>query len=254
MESSNGMSQGADTAPAGLTSSASPASAQAAPVSTPDERTFRQSEVNEVVKRAKHDAVESYRRLQAEQPQYAEQKFGSQPSDQRQLQQPNQGYYSQDEIRRLASEEVQRARAEFQKENQARMETEYANKVVQNFNAKVTSGRDKYQDFDQVTGDINLGKFPYVVQLLGEYVDNSADLLYELGKDRMKMANLEALAERSPQDAIKQAQRLSQSLKDNETARKTKMPNEPLSQLRPSNTGTDNGVMGVSDYRRKYKV
>ena len=60
-----------------------------------------------------------------------------------------------------------------------------------------------------------------------------------------KMANLETLAHMSPNDAIIQAQRLSQSIKDNEVASKIKTPNEPLSQIRPSNTGTDNGAMAL---------
>jgi hypothetical protein len=48
-------------------------------------------------------------------------------------------------------------------------------------------------------------------------------------------------------------QRLSQSIKDNESAGKMRHPNEPLSQMRPSNTGTDNGAMSVKDYRSKYR-
>jgi len=69
------------------------------------------------------------------------------------------------------------------------------------------------------------------------------------------MSQLEQLAYMSPKDAIVQAQRLSQSLKDNEAAGKVRMPNEPLSQMRPSNTGTDTGAaMSVTDLRRKYKV
>jgi hypothetical protein len=255
MESSNGVSQGSDTsAPAGLTSSASaPAPATAAPVSTSDERIFKQSEVNEIVKKAKHGAVEDYRRLSSEQPQYAERKFGTQPQQQEAMQ-SNQNYLPENEIRRLAAEEAQRLRDNWVKDARAQSEADQANRIVANFQAKIAAGREKYQDFDQVTGDIDLQRFPYVVQLLGEHVENSADMLYELGNDRFKLNQLEGLAERSAGDAIKQAQRMSKSLKDNDAARKIKMPNEPLSQLRPSNTGTDNGVMGVGDYRKKWKV
>lgn len=93
------------------------------------------------------------------------------------------------------------------------------------------------------------------MQLLADHIDNSHDVLYEMGKDRFKMSQLEQLAYMSPKDAIVQAQRLSQSLKDNEAAGKVRMPNEPLSQMRPSNTGTDTGAaMSVTDLRRKYKV
>lgn len=253
MESSNGMSQGSETnSQPGLTSSA-PTQAQTVPVSAPEERSFRQSEVNDIVKRAKHGAVEDYRRLQSEQPNYAQQKYGetSAPS------QPNANpthVSSESDVKRIAAEEVQRLRDQWTQEARTKAETDYAKKTVDNFWNKISPGKEKYQDFDQVTGDIEFARFPNVVQLLADHVDNAHDMLYELGKDRIKMANLEQLAHMSPRDAIKQAQRLSQSLKDNDSAGKVRTPNEPLNQLRPSNTGTDNGVMSVKDYRARYKV
>ena len=45
--------------------------------------------------------------------------------------------------------------------------------------------KDKYPDFEKVVGDIGIKNFPNVVSLLGDYVDNSHDVLYELGKDRI---------------------------------------------------------------------
>ncbi len=254
MESSNGMSQGQEniSQQPGLTSSA-PASAPSAPVQAPEERTFRQSEVNDIVKRAKHGAVEDYRRLQSEQPQYATQKYGE-PAQQHRPQEAQQNLPHEGEVRRLAAEEAQRLRDQWIKDEQSKAEAANAQRTVQNFWSKIAPGREKYPDFDKVVGDINYKAFPNVVHLLGDFVENSHDVLYELGKDRIKMANLESLAYMSPQDAIIQAQRLSQSIKDNEAAGKVKLPNEPLSQMRPSNTGTDNGVMGVKDYRQKYRV
>jgi len=131
-----------------------------------------------------------------------------------------------------------------------------AQKTVQNFWNKVLTGREKYQDFDKVIGNVNLSQYPGVVQLLSDVVDNSGDMLYHLAGEEAKMAELQRLAEdpRFQHIAISQAQRLSQSLKDNEAAGKVKHPNEPLSQLRPSNTGTDSGAMSVRDYRNKYRV
>jgi hypothetical protein len=246
MDSSNGLSQGNDTQPVsspGVTPSVEDSQkGQSAPHQ--EERTFRQSEVNEIVKKAKYGAVEDFRRLQNEQPQYAREKFGEPPS-----REPNDDHY-----RKIAAEEAQRLRDQWINESRTKTENDNAQRIVQNFWNKVAPGKEKYQDFEKVIGDIEYSRFPNTVQLLSEYVDNSADMLYELGKDRFKMAQLEQLALLSPKDAIIQAQRLSQSLKDNEAAGKTRTPNEPLSQMRPSNTGTDNGVMGVRDYRNKWKV
>lgn len=249
-----GMSQGQD----GSSSSAGgsqPVSQQSAsaPASQHSERTFRQDEVTDIVKRAKADAVDTYRRMEREQPQYLQQKYGDagqhQPQPGQSAQTPSDDHY-----RKIAAEEAQRLRDQWVKEAQTKSQEEMAQRTVQNFWNKVTPGREKYQDFDQVTGDIQYARFPNVVQLLADYVDNSHDVLYELGKDRIKMANLESLALMSPQDAVIQAKRLSQSIKDNEAAGKQRVPNEPLSQMRPSNAGTDNGVMSVKDFRKKYKV
>jgi hypothetical protein len=249
MDSSNGFAQGTDTQPVsspGATPSVDD-SQKGSSAPQHEERTFRQSEVNDIVKKAKYGAVEDFRRLQNEQPQYAREKFGDasmQPSSQ-----PNEEHY-----RKIAAEEAQRLRDQWINESRTKAENDNAQRIVQNFWNKVAPGKEKYQDFEKVVGDIEYARFPNTVQLLSEYVDNSADMLYELGKDRFKMAQLEQLALLSPKDAIIQAQRLSQSLKDNDTASKTRTPSEPLSQLRPSNTGTDNGVMGVRDYRNKWKV
>ena len=251
MESSSGMSQGTETLSSqpGVTS-ATPA--QSAPVQTPEERVFKQSEVNDIVKRAKHGAVEDYRRLQSEQPQYAQQKYGEAAPHQPQNTPPAVNTH-ESEIRRLAAEEAQRLRDQWVQDAQTRSQTENAQKIVQDFWNKISPGKEKYQDFDKVTGDIEYAKFPSVVQLLAQYVDNSHDVLYELGKNRINLSQLELLAERSPKDAIVHAQRLSQSLKDNEAAGKMRLPNEPLSQMRPSSSGTDNGVLGFKDLKKKYK-
>jgi len=220
----------------------------------PSEKVFRQADVDNIVKRVKHDAVESYKRMQTQQPDYAQQKFGS-DSVSSQYQQPTQYQnLSVDDVRRLAAEESQRLRDQWINETAQKSYEENAQRTVQEFFNKVNTGREKYSDFDNVTGDIELARFPNTVQLLAQYVDNADAVLYDLGKDRIKLANLEALAERSPKDAIVQAQRLGKSLKENEQAVSTKLPREPLNQLRPSNTGTDNGVMSVSDYRKKYIV
>lgn len=250
MENSNGMSQGSDgSQPSSLTSSAQSV-AQSAPVPQTEERVFKQSEVNEIVKRAKYGAVEDYRKLQSEQPNYVQQKYGEQNSHN----QATQAFSNENDIRRLAAEEAQRLRDQWIKDEQSKAESAQAQRTVQNFWNKISPGKEKYPDFDKVVGDISYKSFPNVVQILGDYIDNSDDVLYELGKDRSKMANLETLAYMSPNDAIVQAQRLSQSIKDNQEASKIKTPNEPLRQIRPSNTGTDNGVMSVKDLRSKYKV
>ena len=145
-------------------------------------------------------------------------------------------------------------RDEWVSEAKNKSEAEYAKKTVDTFWNKVQPGKEKYTDFDEVTSGIEYARFPNVVQLLAEYVDNADDVLYDLGKNRIKMANLESLSYMSPKDAIVEAQRLSKSLKENAEATRTKLPNDPLSKMRPANTGTDTGAMSVKDFRSKYKA
>lgn len=213
-----------------------------------EEKVFRQSEVNEIVKKAKYGAVEDYKRLATERPEYVREKYSAPESSQ------VNATSHEERIRQLAAEEAQKHLERIRNEESQRSEAERASNLVSSFYTKIAAGKEKYQDFDSVTGDVDLVRFPNVVQLLAGYVDNADDVYYELGKDRIKMANLDFLADKSPNDAIKQIRRLSESIKQNQEAAKVKMPNAPLSTMRPSNTGTDNGAMSVSDYRKRYKV
>lgn len=238
------------------TSNSAPASTPSSNTSTPSpvneqsaERTFRQSEVTDIVRRERQEAIDRYRRLEVEQPEYLAKKYG----DSNRNTSPQSNTVDEGHYRKIAAEEAQRLRDQWIQDARGKHEEELARNTVNNFTQKINAGREKYQDFDQVTGDIEYAAFPNVVQLLANYVDNSADVMYSLGQDLTKMEILESLATRSPQAAIKQVQKLSKSLVDNESASRTRIPNQPLSQLRPSNTGVDNGAMSVSDFRKKYK-
>lgn len=255
MESSIGMSSGLDmTSSPGLAPS-SDSSVEKSTQSASAERIFKQSEVNDIVKRAKSEAVERDRRLRVEQPEYAQAKYGDVAHTQNSAQTPyQQTQNSPEDIRKIVAEETQRQREAWEQQTRQRAEQEQAQSIVNKFWNKIAPGKEKYQDFEKVTGDIEFARFPNTVQLLAEHVENSADVLYELGKDRFKMAQLESLSYLSPRDAIIQAQRLASSIKENEEAAKVKLPNEPLSQLRPTQTGTDSGrAMTVADYRRIYR-
>jgi hypothetical protein len=226
-------------------------SSESAPVTTSmqtesqSERTFRQSEVNDLIGRVRREEAEKASRLRVEQPQYADQKYGQQQSNQN---------VSESEIKRLASEEIQKQREAWQAESQSKYEQDNAARIVKNFWDKVASGKDKFDDYEQVTGTIKLARFPNVVQLLSEHVDNADEVLYELGKNRGKMASLESLSQLSPEDGIDEINRLARSIKENVAARNIRKPNSPLSQQRPSTVGTDAGTtLSIRDLKAKYR-
>jgi hypothetical protein len=251
MEETQGLGQGSGTdAPPPQ----APASAPA-PAAVSEERTFRQSDVSDIVRREKAAAVEAYKRQQQQERPYGD----GQQMPQQMPQQPYQAPGAEspeDRIRRIAAEAAQGHIEQMRQDYAQKSQEEMAQKTVQNFWNKVHAGREKYQDFDKVIGNLNLSQYPGIVRMLADVVDNSGDMLYHLAGNEAKMAELQRLAEdpRFQHIAIAEARRLSQSLKDNEAATRTKHPNEPLSQMRPSNTGTDSGVMSVRDYRNRYRV
>lgn len=221
------------------------------------EKMLPQSQVDEIVKRAKAQAVSQYQKLHVEQPEYAQRKYG----DQGQVQ-PNQSMsggqnsFDENSYRKIAAEEAQRMRDEIFQQAQSKQQEEQAQRIVQNFYQKVNANKDSYEDFDKVTGDLNFQSFPNTVQILAEHVENAGDLLYEFGKDRMKLAQLELLANMSPNDAIAQAQRLSNAIKERKTAQvqNANTPKDPLSKLQPNVNGGASNVMDWKELSRQWSA
>lgn len=214
-------------------------------VQKPTERMFSQSELNEIVGRAKHDAVESHKRQQA---QNAPQQHV--PNDYAN----SQRHLSEDDVRRFTSEELNRQREEWEKQTQEKYHADTAQRIVNAYKEKIAAGKDKYQDFDTVTSNVDMRYYPNVVQLLAEHVDNASDILYDLARNRTKLSQLESVCERNPQDAIYEIKRLSDSIKANEEPSRMRTANAPLSQQRPSNTGTDSGALSMRDLKAKYRA
>lgn len=220
-----------------------------APVETAQqtqERLFKQAELNEIVGRAKHDAVESFKRQQAQQ----QQQYTPQQSSQA----PSSKSLSEDDVKRLTGEELNRHRDEWTREAQERANAEAAQRIVTSYKEKISAGKEKYEDFEAVTNNVDMRFYPNVVQLLAEYVDNSHDVLYDLAKNRTKLHSLESACQHNPQDAIYEIKRLSDSIKANEQHSQMSNSRAPLSQQRPSNTGTDSGnTLSMRDLKAKYR-
>lgn len=220
-------------------------SVQETPQQASEERLLRQSEVNEIVGSAKHEAVERYKRQQAQQTQ--------QPTERVNLSQTHAQNYSQDEIRRVAAEEAQRLRDQWVQDTQRANDEQQARSFAQSFYSKLAAGKEKYDDFDSVMSNVKFDKMPDIAQL-AHSVDNTDDVMYDLIKNPTKIGNLRSLINIDPDLAYREITRLSQSIKENAQAQNYKSPNAPLSQVRPSNTGAEKlGANSVRDYRSRYK-
>jgi hypothetical protein len=242
-----------------------PSSAPAAPTQTPtEERTFRQQEVNDIASRRAQEAVERYKRETSmashQQPQHQPQ-HSQQPQYQAPVVPQSPGM-SDEQYRRIAAEEATRSRNEWIQESHRNQEEQNAARIASEFFTKVGAGEGGREGFDKIVAEsgLDLRSIPYHVQL-ANMVDNTREVMVELVKNPSKIGTIQNLididlrAGRQPNLAMAEIKRLSASLKDNAKASNYRAPNDPLSQMRPSNAGTDNkGPLTVSDYRKRYKV
>ena len=204
------------------------------------ERTFRQQEVADLLTRERKEAVERYKR-------------SAQPAQSPSQPQNHEATsINHDDFRRMAAEEAQKLMESSRQDAHRDAQMQEAERTASDFFGKLTAGKDRYQDFDQVMGSVkDWGKLASSVGL-ANMVDNTADVMYDLVKNPTKIAQIHSLTQISPDLALAEVQRMSQALKLNEQATKTRLPNDPLSQMRPSNTGTDSGALSVTDYKNKY--
>lgn len=247
-----------------------------APVSTPtqapssapseSERTFRQSEVNDLVGRAKSEAIERYKRESSmashnTPPQQQSYQAPQQQSYQQPPYQPQPGM-TEEQVRRITADEATRSRNEWIQEQRRTAEEQNAQRIASEFFTKVGAGEGGIKEFEKLVSDsgVDLGAIPYHVQLANR-VDNTREVMVELMKNPTKIGAIQNLididlrAGRHPTLAMAEITRLSESIKANQKGAKYQAPNDPLSQLRPSNAGAgNNGPLSVGDYKRKYRV
>jgi hypothetical protein len=212
-----------------------------------NEKMIPQSQLNEIVGNAKREAAEKAAARAVED--YKRQQTASQNVSQSHP----EAQMSEDYFKRKTLEILDEQKSEWEKQQAEKYQVEYAQRVVDAYKNKIAAGKDKYQDFDSVVNDVDMREFTNVVQLLAEHVDNSADVLYHLAQRPADLDKFDEMYARRPQYAIKEMKRLSESIKANEAANQVKIPNAPLSQQRPSNTGTDSGALSLRDLKAKYK-
>lgn len=198
------------------------------------EKTLRQSEVNELIGRIKHESYQKGKSealsefqthtqvsapqappMQSQQP-YAAQSVGGIPQ------------LTPDQIRAQIVDEMTRAE-----------QVKNYKQVVDTFVSKLESGKGKYEDFDKVAATLNLPQIPAIWQTAANF-DNPADIIYELGNNPSKLSSLLTIAY-SPELVKKEMQKLSDSLKQNDAADEKKVANAPLRRPETSNVGMGNG-------------
>ena len=116
----------------------------------------------------------------------------------------------------------------------------------------MSEGAQKYEDFQETVADLELQHYPSIVQLLADHVDNAADVLYELAKNRSKISVLDFAYNKNPKDAIYEIKKLSKSIKANEEALQMKMPNSPSSKTKIS-PSSGSSQPSMAELKAKYR-
>lgn len=197
----------------------------------PIEKTIPQSVVDNIVKQAKHHAYEQGKKAVKEE-------LAQQPINIPATQASTTSITTEDVQSMIANHTAQQAN-EWQ-----------AQQIAQQFLGKLTAAKDKYPDFEETLATLEVHKFPEVVQLANNF-DNTADIMYELAKNPTKAVLLKQCAQLNPNLATMEIQRLSDSIKQNQTAKQAPSAQPPLSQLTPSIIKTDNSPITIRDYRNQ---
>lgn len=199
-----------------------------------------QHEVNRIVGKARQDAHEKAKR-----------EFAAEAQGQMNVQNPNMGMaqMSEPELRRIMAEEARKAQMEQIEAFKSEAQNREGHRIAQEFLTQLAAGNQEYSDFDETVKSLDYSKIPNIVQLAHE-TGESHHVMYELAKNPGKIAQLDYLSRIDPHLATREIQLLIGSIKKNREAANIKMPKEPLSQMKPSTVGTDNGRLTISDLRK----
>jgi hypothetical protein len=225
----------------------------------PPEKMLPASQVNELIKKAKRKGEQKMQdqldaanqQIQQLQAQQGQQQAPSQPQQAPQQAQQGQApgvdaQQIQQQVMQLMQQQQQESE---QKRHQEQIEQE-VNQVAQQYFGKMAQGKDLFDDFEAMTADFNPSEFPQLV-FLANQMDNTPAIIYELRKNPGKLADLAVLVEKSPTMARSELTKLSESIKRNDEAKRgVQEAQDPLSRLKPSPTGTDNGTKSVRDYKQ----
>lgn len=208
------------------------------------QRIFTQAELDKIVGKEK---------LQVKQQAYAKGRQDAM-NELQQQQNPQQQPMQQQQDNSLAGVTDERLRQMIAEQSQHLAQQQHLNQIQNDFAHRVASVSGKYDDFNELVSPIINGQaaIPLDVQALANSMDNTGDICMELLRNPEHIGKLRGLmADPSTQNFAYQAmQKLSNSIKTNEAAKTAKATPEPLSQLEPSYTSSDNGSYTVSDYKK----
>lgn len=210
------------------------------------EKMLKQSDVNELVGRARKEGRERGRAdalAEVQKNTYSDSSSQSMGGMQQ---------FSVDQLRQIAAEEATKKHQEYVKHAEQQQREALGQQIANDFASKISLGKQKYSDFDEKVAPLleDLPNMPHLV-LLANGIDNTADVIYDLAANPHKVGQLLTLADKSTRLAQIQMQQISSSIKTNQAASQQPSAREPLSQIKPSTVGIDNGSpKSVKDFKK----
>jgi hypothetical protein len=209
----------------------------AAPAESPKpaqaERTYTQAQVNAIAAKEARKAAEQ-----------AETRFRTEMS---QSQQP-QTAPSVGGMQQMSSEQIQH----LIRQEAFNMSLEHqAKQIEHNWLSAMDAERQNDPEFARLYDDLNIeNQHGLIIAMQG--MDNKAAVVRDLAENPTKYANILMLANSgSPKMAERELVNLSKSLKANAEAKKAPKADAPLSQVKSSNIGGDDGNMSTTDFRNQ---
>jgi hypothetical protein len=214
----------------------------------PSEKSLTQSQVNEVVKREKAGVADRVRREMESKHREELERVRAETQGQS-MTQGGAPAVDIDGIEQRVYDkfmnDLQTHRDALEKETHERELKSRAD----SFHLKMSKGSEIFDDYNEVMGDFKAHEFPNAA-LLAEGMPNTAEIMYELANNPSKLLEINSLAERSPGMAQKQLEKLSKSIEANIAAKQNNVSAPaPLSRLKSSTVGVDNGKMGLQDLK-----
>jgi len=138
----------------------------------------------------------------------------------------------------------------FHRDELAKSEEEKSlRSLAEQYHLKMGKGSQLFDDFNEIMGDFKPSEFSNTAMLAAQ-MENTPEIMYELANNPGKLAEIEALAERSPNMAKKQLEKLAKSINSNLEAKQNNVTAPPpLSQVKSSASGVDSNKMNLKDMK-----
>ncbi len=201
----------------------------------PAEKTFTQSQAQAIAAKESRKAAErAEARVRAE----YESRIAQQTPPQSSI--GGMPQQSTDDIQRMIRQEA----FNMSREHQAKM-------IEQDWLSAMDAEKEADPEFSDLYDAIGIESQPQLVLAMAG-MENKAQVVKDLAKNPSKYANIITLANGgSPKLAQLELNKLSASIKANQDAKAQPKVDAPLSQIKASNIGGDDGNMSVTDYRNQ---